>query len=128
MILKYSIGAAVLFAAVMLALQWSRSVDPAGANMAIAERVLEAVERKDYAAFMAQADKSVRKMRAEDFRALAESHAPRLRGGHNLQPLDDRWRGEVQVSRWKVIFKDGSPDAVIMLGLRDGKVASFAIY
>ena len=128
MILKYSILAAFVFGAVMLALRWESSADPAKRNAVIAERVLRSLEQQDYDAFVAQADRSVRKILAEDFRALAERHASRLRSGHDLRPLDDRWRGEVHVSRWKLVFKDGSPDAVLTLGVRDGKVATFALY
>ncbi|MDO8543865.1 MAG: hypothetical protein Q7S40_25765 [Opitutaceae bacterium] len=128
MILKYSIAAAVLFGAIVLALRWHSSADSAGTNVVIAERVLKTVASEDYEAFIAQADKSVRKMRVEHFRSLAERHAPRLRSGYDLVPLDDRWRGKVRVSRWKLVFRDGSPDAVLTLGVRDGKVATFAIY
>ena len=115
MILKYSILAALMFGGVMLALRWESSADPAKRNAVIAERVLRALEQQDYDAFVAQADNSVRKLLVADFRALAERHAPRLRSGHELQPLDDRWRGPVHVSRWKLVFKDGSPDAVLTL-------------
>jgi hypothetical protein len=128
MILKYSVLAALVFGGIMIALRWEASADPAKRNAVIAERVLRALEQHDYDAFVAQADKSVRKILVGDFRALAERHAPRLRGGHDLRPLDDRWRGLVHVSRWKLVFKDGSPDAVLTLGVRDGKVATFALY
>jgi hypothetical protein len=126
--LKYSIAAAVVFGAIVLALRWHSAADAASTNVVIAERVLRALERADYDAFVAEADKGVRKILDDDFRALAERHAPRLRSGHDLRPLDDRWRGTVHVSRWKIVFKDGSPDAVLTLGVRDGKVATFAIY
>lgn len=128
MILRYSIAAAVVFGAIVLVLRWQSSTDTGSSNMVIAERVLRALERKDYDAFVAEGDKGVRKILDEDFRALAERHAPRLRNGHDLRPLDDRWRGAVHVSRWTLVFKDGSPDAVLTLGVRDGKVATFAIY
>jgi hypothetical protein len=128
MILKYSMAAAVVLGAVILAVRWSASADPVKSNTVLAERVLQAFQQEDYAAFVAQADRNVRKLEVDDFRALASRHAPRLRHGHDLQPLDDRWRGAVHDSRWKVIFKDGSPDAVLTLGVRDGKVATFALY
>jgi hypothetical protein len=126
--LKYSLAAIVLFGAVMLTLRWSSSRDPGSADVRLAERVLKALEREDYDAFVAEADKDMRKMRLEHFHTLAERHAPRLRSGHNLRLLDDRWRGAVHVSRWKLIFQDGGPDAVLTLGVKDGKVATFAIY
>jgi hypothetical protein len=92
------------------------------------ERVLKAVEREDYNAFISQADRSVRKIRLEHFRALVQRHATRLRNGYDLRPLDERWRGPVHVSRWQLNFKDGAPGAVLTLGLKDGKVATFALY
>jgi hypothetical protein len=128
MIVRYSVVTAALLGAILLALRWQSPADPMRTAVAVAERVLKAVEREDYEAFLAEADKSVRKMRPEYFRALVERQAPRLRGGHALHALDSRSRGEVVVSRWKVTFKDGGPDAVLTLGVRAGKVATFAIY
>jgi hypothetical protein len=128
MLLKYSLAAAALFIAILLALKWPTSADPVMSNAALAERALKAVEQADYAAFIAQADNRVRKMRLEDFRTLAGQHASRLRRAHELQPLDERWRGDVLLTRWKLVFKDGSPDAVLTLGVKNGKVATFMIY
>ncbi len=71
MILKSSLAAAVLFGAIVLLLRWQSSVDAAGSNVVIAERVLRAVEAEDYDAFIAQADQSVRKMRIEHFHGAA---------------------------------------------------------
>lgn len=73
-------------------------------------------------------DKGVRKIEVEDFQSLVQRHASRLRLGLELQPLDERWRGPVLVSRWKLIFKDGSPDAILTLGVREGRVATFVIF
>jgi hypothetical protein len=128
MILKYSVGAALLFGAIMLALRWLPEPDPLKESADVAARVLKAVQAQDYDAFVALGDRGVRKMQAEDFRSLVERHASRLRLGHELRPLDERWRGTVLVRRWKLIFKDGSPDAVLMLGVREGRVATFAIF
>ena len=128
MILKYTLVAALVFGAVLLAVRWQSAADPAAGNARLAQRVLKAVAEEDYAAFVAQADRSVRKLLVEDFQALAQRHAPRLRHGHELRPLEERWRGAVHVNRWQVLFKDGGSSAVLMLGVRDGKVASFAMY
>jgi hypothetical protein len=128
MILKFSLAAAVLLGAILLALQWRGSPEPQKTTMAQAERILKAVEREDYEAFIAQADRHVRKMRVEDFRMLAGQHAARLRKGHELRLRDERWRGTVHVSRWTVTFNDGGPAATVTLGLRDGRVATFAMY
>lgn len=127
-ILKYSLAAAFLFGAIVLTLHWRGAPEPQKATIALAAEVLDAVAREDYEAFVAQADGRVRKIQREDFQMLAERHAPRLRKGHELRPLDERWRGTVHVSRWTVIFKDGSPNAIVTLGARDGRVATFAIY
>ena len=128
MILKYSVGVALLFAAIMLALRWLPEPDLRKESADVAARVLKAVQAQDYDGFVALGDKRVAKLRAEDFRSLVERHASRLRLGHELRPLDERWRGSVLVSRWKLIFKDGSPDTVLTLGVRDGRVATFVIF
>lgn len=128
MILRYSLAAAALCAAIVLAWRWHSSTDPTERNEVIAERVLKALATDDYTAFVAHADRNVQRFPRADFHALTERHAARLRSGHTLQPLDQRWRGSVHLCRWKVRFNDGSPDAVLMLGLKEGKVATFAIY
>jgi hypothetical protein len=112
----------------VLALRWLPEADPRKESADVAVRVLKAVQAQDYDAFVALGDNRVRKMSAEDFRSLVQRHAPRLRLGHELRPLDERWRGTVLVSRWKLIFKDGSPDAVLTLGVRDRRVATFVIF
>lgn len=127
-ILKFSLASAALLGAIILALRWGGALEPEKATVELAERVLAAVARGDYAAFVAHADQQVGRMRVEDFRRLTERHAPRLRNGHELRPVDERWRGTVHVRRWTVTFKDGSPDAIVTLGVRDGRVATFAMY
>ena len=128
MMLKYSVATLVLIAAIVLAVRWSGPPEPRRATAAVAERILQTVAREDYAAFIAEADRRMSKMRAEDFKLLAARHAPRLRQGHELRPLDERWRGDVHLSRWTVVFKDGGPNATLTVGLKDGRVATFAMY
>ena len=128
MILKYSIGAALLLLAILLTLRCLPEPDLRKQSTDVAARVLEAVKTQDYQAFVALGDKGVRKMQAEDFQSLVQRHASHLRLGHELQPLDERWRGAVLVRRWKLIFKDGSHDAVLTLGVREGRVATFMLF
>ena len=128
MILKYSVGAGLLLVAILLAIRWLPKPDPREQSTDVAARVLRAVQAQDFEAFVALGDKGVRKMQADDFHSLVERHASRLRLGHELQPLDERWRGGVLVSRWKLIFKDGGPDAILTLGVKDGHVATFVIF
>lgn len=128
MLLKYSIGAVMLFAAILLTMRSLPEPDLQKQSAELAVRVLEAVETQDYQAFVALGDKGVRKMQAEDFQSLVQRHASHLRGGHELQSLDERWRGPVLVRRWRLIFKDGSRNATLTLGVREGRVATFVIY
>ena len=128
MLLKYSIGAALVFVAILLAMRWLPEPGQRQQSTDVAARVLEAVKTQDYRAFVALGDKGVRKMRAEDFQALVQRHASHLSSGHELQPLDERWRGGVFVRRWKLIFKDGSRDAILTLGVREGRVATYTLF
>lgn len=127
MLLKYSIASLLLLAGIVLALRCTPRADPAETSSRVVQTVLQALERGDYDAFIAQGDKGVSKLSEENFRLLVDRNAPRLRQGHSLQPLDTRWRGNVHITRWKIIFKDGSPAATLTLGVRDGKVATFAM-
>lgn len=127
MIVRYSLLTLALLGAIALAMRLRPPADPMKTGAVIAERVLRAIEREDYDDFIAQGDNRVRRMRVENFRLFTERQAARLKRGHELRPLDGRWRGEVHVSRWKLVFKDGGPDAILTLGVRDGRVATFAI-
>jgi hypothetical protein len=127
-LLKFSLAAVLLLGAIVILVQWRGVPEPRKATLAQAERILKAVEHEDYEAFVALADPQVRRMRVENFRLLARQHAPRLRKGHQLQLRDERWRGTVHVSRWTITFTDGGPNAIVTLGLRDGRVATFALY
>ena len=128
MLLRFSLAAAVLLGAIVLVVRWRGAPEPPKATLTQAQGILQTVERQDYAAFVALADPQVRRLRSEDFQLLAAQHAPRLRKGHELRLRDERWRGAVHVTRWTVTFQDGGPNATLMLGLRDGRVASFAMY
>lgn len=85
MILKYTVGTAVLLAAIWLALRWRPEPDTEKESADLAARVLEGVQAQDYEAFVALGGKGVRTMHAGDFRSLVERHAPRLRRGHELR-------------------------------------------
>lgn len=128
MIVKYSLAVVLVFGLALAALKWMPRPDPLPANGRLAGEVLKALENEDYEAFIARSDKSVKKIDPEDFRQLAQHHAPRLKRGHALQPLDARWLGTVHVSRWKLTFNDGGRDAVLTIGVRDGRVATIAIF
>jgi hypothetical protein len=121
------VGLLVAAAAVGLVLKLPRGGDPQEQRAAFAEDLLLALERGDYDRFLRHADKGLRHLRPDDFAALAAQNAARLKGGHLLAYLDESERSNVRVSRWRVTFKDGSPEAVMTLGIRDGEVVMFSL-
>ena len=127
-LLKYSAVLLGLIAAVVFALKLRAPPESLQNETDLAEQLLAAVAHDDYAAFVALGDPRLRRLAREDFRALAGQSAERLRGGHALQPLDEHWRGNFHVRRWKVAFTSGGPEATLTLAFRDGRVSTFALH
>jgi hypothetical protein len=127
-LLKYSAALLLLIAAVAFALKLRAPAESVRNETDLAEQLLAAVAHDDYAAFVALGDPRLRHLARDDFRALAGQSADRLRGGHALQPIDEHWRGNFHVRRWKVTFTGGGPDATLTLAFRDGRLSTFALH
>jgi hypothetical protein len=126
-ILKYSLALFALVAVVAFAAKRLAPVVADRDEAAVAHRLLAAIARDDYGAFVSQGDGSVRKLRPEDFSTLVTQHGQRLAGAHQLTRIEDHWRGSFHITRWRLTFPDGAT-ATMTLGIRDGRVATFGIY
>lgn len=128
LVLRCTVLAGLLGLAAWGAVRFLTPADPREEHAAMAERLLGTLARGDHRAFVAQGDGSVRKMSPETFGIFSGQYARRLKGGYTLTPVDEHARGDVLVTRWKLHFHDGGSDSMLTLGLRDGRVATFAIY
>src|ERR1041385_6668249 len=101
------LGLALLGVVIGVALKLWPEPDVRQQHAALAEAVLTAFERDDYALFVRHADRGLSKLRREDFALLAGQHAEQRKGGHTLDFIGASERGELRQTRWRVIFKSG---------------------
>jgi hypothetical protein len=125
--LKLLIGIVAVVALIGVGLKIRDLVDPLHAQTRLAEKLLSAIEHVDYDAFLKHADKKLQSLHREDFESLAAQSAERLKAGHALVYVDSVERKNVQVTRWRVTFNNGSPEALLTVGSREGEIAVFAL-
>jgi hypothetical protein len=122
--LKIALLVAASVAVFALVSRFEGSRDPREQHAALAESLLHAMEQSDYGAFVHIADTGMRKLRREDFVALAGQNAARLKGGHELAFIRQSERSGITVSEWAIRFRNGAAPARLRLGVRDGEIAS----
>lgn len=103
------------------------AVEPAPGEAALAGKLLTALEKSDYDAFVADGDATFRQMRPEQFAAAAAHFAPMFKAGYAVTYLGDLKQGGAHVTLWKLSFKDQGDDVLANLVVKDGKVAGFWI-
>jgi hypothetical protein len=104
-----------------------RAAEPAKEDAAMASKLVTAIEKSDYEAFVADGETPFKQLKKEQFEAVAAQIAPKLQAGHEVSYLGDLKQKGYRVTLWKVSFKDGSDDMLATLGMKDGKVGGFWI-
>ncbi len=101
------------------------AVEPPQEDAALAPKLIAAIERSDYAAFIADGEAPFQQLTEATFAGVASKLAPRLHAGHDLTYLGDYKQHGYRVSLWKITFRDGSDDLLATLSVKDGKVGGF---
>lgn len=94
---------------------------------AVSSKLITAIEKSDYEAFVADGDGPFRQLKKEQFEAVAAQLASRFKGGYEVTPLGDLRQKGYHVTLWRVRFKDGGDDALATLSMKAGKVSGFWI-
>ncbi len=125
------IKSALLIAAVAALLAGSAAVSAAAEtpkdDAALAAKLITAIEKSDYAAFVADGEPRFQQLPKPQFEAVAAQLAPKLQAGYQLSYLGELRQRGYRVTLWKVVFKDGSDDALATLSVKDGKEGGFWI-
>lgn len=99
--------------------------EPGEAN-ALVQRMMGAIEQKDYQGFIAHADDVFKaSLTPAMFDGLCNLFRPRMEGGYALTFLGELVQQGCRVLLWKAQFKDGGDDTLVKLVLKSGKVAGF---
>lgn len=92
------------------------------------ESLLAATQSGNYERFMAPANATFRAaIPKEQFRAVSEQLAPRLKNGYEATYLGTLDQRGYDVHLWKLQFSDGDDDHLVKLSIEDGKVGGFWI-
>ena len=120
-----SLGLAAALLAGMSAMLFS--AEPRKEEAALSSKLITAIERSDYEAFVADGEPAFKSLNKEQFAAVAAQMAPRLQAGYEISYLGELRQQGYHVTLWKVSYKDRGDDALATLSVRDGKVGGFYI-
>lgn len=117
------LAALVLFgsSAVSFALEASKE------EQVFSGKLVTALQKADFPAFIADGDATFQKLKKEQFAAVAAQLAPRLDAGYEISYLGELTQQGFHVTLWKLSFKDGKDDALATLSVKDGKIGGFWI-
>jgi hypothetical protein len=96
-------------------------------DAALAAKLVAAVAKSDYAAFISDGEASFKQLKKEQFEAGTAQLAPRLQADHEISYLGELRQNGYRVTLWKLSFKNGSDDALATLSAKAGKVGGFFI-
>lgn len=103
------------------------AAEPAKEDAAFSSKLITAVERSDYDAFVADGEAPFKQLKKEQFDTVAVKLAPRFKTAYEVSYLGDLRQKGYRVTLWKMSFKDGGDDALVTLAVKDGKVGGFFI-
>jgi len=100
------------------------------ADQGIAEKtvkgMLAAVQKDNYESFMSRKSDSFRNaITKENFKGINTALGPRLKIEHNLHYFGSLNRAGHEIFLWKISYKDGGDDTLIILAFNDQGVSGF---
>ena len=100
--------------------------DAAESTRPILEKLLDAVEEKEYADFVAGGSDDFKAgLSPQTFEGVSEQLRPRMKMGYETSYLGNLQQQGLKVYLWKLSYKDGGDDTLAKLVLENGKVAGF---
>jgi hypothetical protein len=96
-------------------------------DAATTTRLITALMKSDYEAFLANGEGSFVQIKREQFEAASAQIRPKLQAGHEVSYLGELQQKGFRVTLWRIRFKDGSDDALASLSMKADKVGGFWI-
>lgn len=100
---------------------------PSKVDLDIFTKLLNALEKKDYGAFVEDGEDAFKALPEGQFDSVVTQLAPKLGGNHEATYLGALQQKGFRVTLWKISFKDGSDDMLATLSVKNGKVGGFFI-
>ncbi|MFT0851660.1 hypothetical protein VRY85_12875 [Achromobacter sp. F4_2707] len=99
---------------------------PGGAtDQPIMQQLLQSIAQNDYAGFVSQGTPAFASLDESQFTQVAQTVAPRLQKGYTVQHLGNLQQQGLDISVWKVSFKDQGDDLLATLNVQNGRVGGF---
>lgn len=116
----------LLFLAALVSLPNSHAATTAGVkDQAVVTQLLDAMAANDYQGFVGMGTPSFAGISEAQFKQVADSVAPRLQQGYTVEHLGNLRQQGLDISVWKVSFKDQGDDLLATLNVTDGRVGGF---
>lgn len=123
--LGWLLGCLALLAALAFATTTQAASTGATADEPVVHQLLDAMARNDYQGFVAQGTPEFAALEPQQFSQVATALSPRLKQGYTVQYLANLRQQGLDISVWKVSFKDQGDELLATLNVRDGKVGGF---
>ena len=95
---------------------------------ALLDSLLKALEERSRGDFLRRADANFTSaINRQAFKEFADSFAPRLEAGFEIEYLGSLSQMGAEVQLWKIIYKDGGDDSLAQLVTRGGEVSGFLL-
>lgn len=115
-----------IVAAVLLCIQAGLSAaEPAKEDAVLSAKLISAIEKSDFAAFIADGEVPFQQLKKEQFAAVAAQLSPLLQAKHEVSYLGEMKKHGYRVTLWRISFQSGGDDLLATLSVRDGRVGGF---
>jgi len=116
----------LMFIAALVSIPTSHAATTAEApDHAVVTQLLDAMAANDYQRFVGMGTPSFAGISQAQFKQVADSVAPRLQQGYTVEHLGNLRQQGLDISVWKVSFKDQGDDLLATLNVTDGRVGGF---
>lgn len=95
------------------------------ADQPVVHQLLDAIALGNYQAFIGQGTPEFAALSEAQFAQVANSVGPRLRQGYTTQYLGNLQQQGLDISVWKISFRDQGDDLLATLNVREGRVGGF---
>lgn len=125
LMLRWILGCLAVLAALGLAVPSQAATPGAAADEPVVHQLLDAMAQNDYKAFVGQGTPEFSALDQQQFSQVATALSPRLKHGYTVQYLGNLRQQGLDISVWKIGFKDQGDELLATLNVRDGKVGGF---
>lgn len=123
--LQYIFGCMALLAALAMAPATQAASAGGAGDQPVVQQLLDAMGQKNYQAFVSQGTPEFAALGEAPFMQVANAVGPRLQQGYSIEHLGNLRQQGLDISVWKISFKDQGDDLLATLNVRDGRVGGF---